>query len=262
LKQAAEKLAQASTFTREPSSPAPRVKDRIAMAAARVGWSYLRAVGNKCVPLCVDHEGRALSPTERIRTLRLMPNNGRPVLVVYWIADVLTLAILPFCEPASRQLLRSVDVFVDATLEGHVTGRLIELLGGRYRMLQLPGHPGRLKQLHEVMAERASCALAVDGGGPYRQVGTGLPTLSSALGALIVPVAARASRTVTLAPRSRVRVPLPGCRVALAIGDALSVAREAPRRLAAEQVRDALDRLGAVADQVLRAAADSRSEGA
>lgn len=228
-----------------------RAEFRVVAAAARIEWRYLRAVGKRCAPLCVDHEGRALSTAEMTRVLRLTGDDRRPVLVVYWIRDALALAVLPFSESAVRHFIRSVAVLVDTTLAGRITGRLIELLGGRYRMLQPPGHADRLRRLHEIITERASNALAVDGRGPYRQMGTAVLSLASALDALVLPVAARASRTVTVAPRSKVRVPLPGCRIALVIGEPMSVGRGNARRVAAAQLRDALDGLGMVAQRVL-----------
>jgi lysophospholipid acyltransferase (LPLAT)-like uncharacterized protein len=59
------------------------------------------------------------------------------------------------------------------------------------------------------MTRRSSCAFPVDGGGPYRQVGTGIVTLAASLRAAIVPLAAVVRPAVPSLHGSRVRVPLP-----------------------------------------------------
>lgn len=112
-------------------------------------------------------------------------------------------------------------------------------------MLERLGRPERLEQLCGVVRRGGSYAFAVDGGGPYFEVGTGVATLARALRAFIVPIAVTASPALPVPHRSRISFPLPHCRTTLAIGTPIDGLQADRRRVVAE-VRAALVSLGGV----------------
>lgn len=211
---------------------------------AHAEMSYLRSIapGGSCV--CMDGLGSALEPLEVSAALGY---TSGPVLLVYWIADAMPVALLPFIHPAFRETAREVRFVFDDTFWGRVCARFQEGLGGRRTVLARRGNPDRFRQLRSLMAGRESCALAVDGGGPYRFVSTGLASLAGALGASIIPVAVRTTPGLTVPKPSRVRVPLPRSRVAVVIGAPIPVRRNASRSRVADEVRRALNELGSIA---------------
>jgi hypothetical protein len=163
----------------------------------------------------------------------------------------LPFATLSFANAGLLAFARRFRFLIDDTLGGRLSGYSIASVGGRYAMLALPGNPLRLKQVSAVIAERGSCIFPVDGGGPYREVGTGIIGLAASLRAAIVPLSVQASRTLTFPHRSRLRVPLPGGRIVVGLGEPIMVRKDTPRRETAAAVKQSLDRIEALARQQL-----------
>lgn len=214
---------------------------------AQVLRRYLRMTGRHSSCVYLDSTGRAAQLEKMTESLVEMTDRGRPVLLTYWISDALVVAMLPFVEPSLFKVVGDLKCLVDDTFGGRVAAQYIESLGGRHTTLALPDDPERLRQVHGVISQGGSCAFPVDGGGPYRQVGTGLIALASSLDAAIMPLAASATRKMPLGHRSKVQLPLPGGKLVVATAGPITVAREADRRRMAAVVKQSLDALdGAV----------------
>jgi hypothetical protein len=213
-------------------------------AAAHVLRAYLRRVARRSVYVAVDAAGTPL-PVDGLA--EHVGRFGERLIATYWIDNALPFATLSFANPGLLAFARRFRFLIDDTLGGRLSGHAIASVGGRYAMLALPGNPLRLKQVSAVMAESGSCIFPVDGGGPYREAGTGIIGLATALRASIVPLTVQGSRAVIYPHRSRLRVPLPGGRIVVGVGDPIAVGKETPRRAAAARVKEALDRLETVA---------------
>lgn len=168
---------------------------------------------------------------------------GRRLLFVFWSADAMAFMLLPFVQSSLRRFLPELQFLFDDTIGGRLSAEFLRSLGGQSTILGLPGSPLRLERLRCVVADRRSCVFAVDGGGPYRRIGTGVVTLATTVGARIVPIAIRARPSIAITPFSHVAVPLPGCRVGAAFGPPIAVSRASDRRTVAEEVRQTLESL-------------------
>ncbi len=168
---------------------------------------------------------------------------GERLVATYWIDNALPFATLSFGHPGLAAFAKTFRFLIDDTFGGRLSGYAIGSVGGRHAMLALPGDPLRLKQVSAVMREGGSCIFPVDGGGPYREAGTGIVGLAVALAAPIVPLSVQASRAWTYPHRSRIRVPLPGGRIVVGVGDPIAVHKSDPRRAVADRIKESLDRL-------------------
>jgi hypothetical protein len=200
----------------------------------------VRFVARRSRYAAVDQGGRDL---EIAKLEQVVANYGAPLIATYWIDNALPLATMLFAHPGLEAFARRFRFLIDDTFGGRVSGYSIDSAGGRFVMLALPGNPLRLSQVSAVIAEGGSCIFPVDGGGPYREVGTGIIGLASALRASIVPLSVQASRSFAYPHRSRVRVPLPGGRIVIAVGAPIAVRRQDPRRETAALVRNSLNEI-------------------
>jgi len=215
---------------------------------------YLRAVARRARVAYADENGRALAPADVDAHVDALIARPQPIVATYWIDNALGVALLPFVDTAFARLLSTVTCVIDDTFAGRVAGRLIEGIAGRCALLPLPGDPERLAQVHGLMTRRSSCAFPVDGGGPYRQVGTGIVTLAASLRAAIVPLAAVVRPAVPSLHGSRVRVPLPRARLGVVFGRPVAVGRDDDRRALAVRLRTTLNDLDTLARVVARRA--------
>ncbi len=234
--------ARAATRTAPASDPS-----RLEVALARGVLAYLRGVARSCDAVWVNEAGSRLSAADVDRSLAGLERRSQPVVLSYYITDALGVALLALKDGAFIRLMRSLRCLVDETVTGRVSAAMIRSLGGRYVLLPRPGHPDRLRAVHGVMLEGGSCCFPVDGGGPYRRVGTGIIGLTVALHAVVVPLAVALAPAPTLAPRSRVRIPLPRTRMTAVMGDPIEVRGDMDRRDTAAALQRALDRLAAAA---------------
>lgn len=212
-------------------------------ALARAFEPYLRWVGRLGRWAWTDARARHLKVGEIEAKLSSLTQRTQPIIITYYIADALGVAALGLMHQQFGDLLRSVRCLVDDTVAGRASGSLIAHLGGRMSLLPRADDPDRVRAVYAVIRGGESCAFPVDGGGPYREVGTGIVGLAVSLRATIVPIAVRARRAVVLAPRSRVRVPIPGSWIVGAIGTSVAVARAGDRRAVAGELKRALDEL-------------------
>lgn len=235
------------------SQPSARTRDAAGALVARPGAldamlarmvePYLHWIARSSEWAWTDSQGRLIDGTQVDPRLASLTARGQPFILSYYIADALGVATLGLMHVEFRRVMRGLRCLVDDTLAGRVSGALVEHLGGRFALLPRPGDPDRLRGVQGVIRSGGSCAFPVDGGGPYREVGTGIIGLAASLNAAIVPLAVRVTPAVVFAPQSRVRVPLPGCRAVAAMGDDIPVARGGDRRAAAAALKHALDAL-------------------
>lgn len=216
---------------------------RVDAVAVRLLERYLRVVARRGHARVVGAGGAVLGAAAITRGLASRAPD-RPRLIAYWGADALAIASLPFLERAFLDAVREVTFLFDDTFGGRVCAGLIDQLGGRCVMLARPGRPERLEQLRDVVRRGGSYAFAVDGGGPYFEVGSGIATLARTLRAHVVPVAAAASTAVPWVHRSRISFPLPGCRITTAIGEPIDGVALDRARVAAD-LQASLVQLGA-----------------
>jgi lysophospholipid acyltransferase (LPLAT)-like uncharacterized protein len=144
-------------------------------------------------------------------------------------------------DPAIRGFFGSVRFLLDETVGGRTSGNVIKRLGGRYLLLHRSPHVERLRQLRHVIEDGDSCAFAVDGGGPYFQTNTGIIGLAASMGAAIIPIGARATPALTVPGGLQLQVPLPRCRVGVAVGTPIEVGGRDDRQEAAGRLKIALD---------------------
>jgi len=232
---------------------APEVLRSSARLTGRMLRAYARIVGRRTTCRWTDARGRLLDDDALLSAFGCTDGDG-PTVVVYWIRDAMAVVTLPYARPVFRRILSEFRLLPDDTVGGRASAAYFRDLGGRYRLLALPGTRERLRQLAQVIREPISCAFAVDGGGPYGHVGTGLIGLAAAINARILPIAVVAKPSIVAAPSSRVRIPLPLSRVVGVVGESLRVQRHSDRRQIAEQVRSSLNALGAAAGILARAA--------
>lgn len=217
-----------------------------ALAAGRMLQLYARIVGKRARCRWTDSRGRVLSDEDLLGAFGCLGGTA-PAIVVYWIRDAMAVVALPYARPAFRRIVEHIRLLPDDTISGRACAAYFQNIGGQFHLLALPGDHDRLRQLAKIIREPISCAFPVDGGGPYGRVGTGLVGLAAAIGARIVPISVWATPAIIAAPRSRVRIPLPSCRLVGVVADEIVVDRHSNRRLVAEQVRESLNNLGEIA---------------
>jgi lysophospholipid acyltransferase (LPLAT)-like uncharacterized protein len=222
----------------QPASPSGHAIEAV---GARALHRYLRSLARCGVARYVDDGGRLLDPGDVRRALAPRAD-GRPLLPVYWGADAVAIALLPFLEATFLEAAQRLTFLFDETFGGRVCAGLVAQLGSQSVMLARAGRPERLEHLSFVMRRGGSFALAVDGGGPYFRVGTGVASLARALKAVVVPLACTATPAVPWLHRSGISFPLPRCRVTAAIGRPIDASR--PRQTVVEEIQAALDSLG------------------
>jgi lysophospholipid acyltransferase (LPLAT)-like uncharacterized protein len=212
-------------------------------AAARTLGRYLQWTASRSRLAYMDESGRCLDVPTADSLIRSIMASGQPLIVTYWIADALAVALLPLVDDAFADLMASVTCVIDDTFAGRIAGRYIEEIAGRSMMLALPGDLERLRQVQALMRARASCAFPVDGGGPYRTVGTGIVTLATTLRAAILPLAAFTHRAFPPIHRSKVRLPTLSPDLHVAIGRPIVPAAHEDRRVEAARVAASLNAL-------------------
>src|SRR6266446_6363077 len=175
LRPEAAEAVPASPFPVSLEKPMPQRHSAIAAlerGAARALTRYLCWTASRAHLECLDETGAPLDAGLADGRIVSAMTSGRPLIVTYWIADALAMALLPLIDPAFAELMASVTCVIDDTFAGRVAGRYIAHIDGRSLMLALPGNVERLRQVHALMKAGSSCAFPVDGGGPYGTVGT------------------------------------------------------------------------------------------
>jgi lysophospholipid acyltransferase (LPLAT)-like uncharacterized protein len=108
--------------------------------------------------------------------------------------------------------------------DGELVGRVVAGWGTRSVEGSRRGGTEALRAAHRLLADGVSVGIAPDGPlGPRERAKEGAVALASLSGRPIVPVAWTASRAVTLSSWDRLQLPLPWSRVAVALGEPITV---------------------------------------
>src|SRR5207244_1658383 len=113
-------------------------------AAARALTRYLRWTASRSRLVCMDETGTPVDTRIADGLIVSAMTSGRPLIVTYWIADALAVALLPLIDSAFAELMAAVTCVIDDTFAGRVAGRYIAHIEGRSMMLALPGDSARL----------------------------------------------------------------------------------------------------------------------
>jgi len=147
----------------------------------------------------------------------------RPVVVCYWIEDVLPLITVAFHK--SLRLsdglagIAEIGWVCDDTWGGVITACTIERFGGRPILLPWTRVGPRIAAVQRFLRAPGATGIAVDGHGPYGRIGQSFVRLLRGMGAVAVPIAVGAAPSRHIRLRARLEVPCRGSRIACFVGD-------------------------------------------
>lgn len=156
--------------------------------------------------------------TAQLAKLRRHVTDDNQVLAVFWHGNFFSLFVL------ARGM--NAVILTNDSFRGRVIAGISRRFG--YRPVLLPAASGGngLSVMIELFMKRPGlAALALDGpSGPYHRIRSGATYLSAHNGVRLVPVGVASERKITLTFRwDRQEIPLPGSRVALAVGDLIDL---------------------------------------
>jgi hypothetical protein len=170
------------------------------------------------------------------------------VIVPFWSAHQLTIALLALERFGLRPALSRFEIVADDSFAGEVVFRMGEKLGLTMRRIHTRGNAKRLEDVSAWMRNPTPFFIAVDGGSTYGTVPTGIVRMAARLRSTIWPVAIRAKPHVHV-PGLVADFPVPrASRVALAIANPFRFDRVKPVAEAALDLKTALDVATAAAD--------------
>lgn len=164
----------------------------------------------------------------------------RSLLFFHWSEDEVPRLIV--AQRLGAGLGKDVSYVTDDTVGGRVGARLLATLGHQTVPLRISRPAQRLRDTRRILCTKGSLSISADGRGPYGTINRGLPQLALRRDAVAVPVSVVASRALRLRRPAPVTLPLPGARLAIAIGSPiLPIYREEQDALArfAEGLREA-----------------------
>lgn len=166
-------------------------------------------------------------------------DSGAPFIFTAWHCHLLsTIFAWPRLVPSARPPVLMASPSRDGEFIAEVARGLgfVVLAGSR-----LKGGLQTLRTLSEYLQQGHPVGLIADGSrGPARRVQKGVPFLAREAQVPIIPVAAQASRKITLNTWDRFEIPWPGCRLVYAAGPPLWVPATA-RAPELEEKRQALE---------------------
>src|SRR5437899_227667 len=148
------------------------------------------------------------------------------VIVPFWSSDQLTIALLAAERHGLRQALSRFEIVADDSMGGEIMWQVGEKFGLQMRRIHTRGNPSRLEDLAQWLRHPTPFFIAVDGGGVYGTVPTGIVRMAARLGSTVWPVAAHPSRHVRV-PGIIADIPLPGTNVGVGVSRPIHVARSA-----------------------------------
>jgi lysophospholipid acyltransferase (LPLAT)-like uncharacterized protein len=158
------------------------------------------------------------------------------VVVPFWSAHQLTIALLALERFGLRPALERFEIVADDSFGGRVMRRLGESLDLTMRPIHTRGTPQRLEDVGSWLRNPAPFFIAVDGGSPYGTVPTGIIRLAARLKSTLWPLAVRA-RPSLRCPGIVAEIPLPRATVALAVASPMMVNRREPVEQAAADLK-------------------------
>ena len=186
--------------------------------------------------------------TRQLEKLRQLAAGRSPVLVLFWHGKYFPLFAIAEGLHAT--------IFAGDSFRGEVISNLSRRFGYDAQLIAA-NHNGRSADCIRTAYKSAKLgALAVDGPlGPFHVVNAGTVSLASELGLLVVPVSVASSPKMVLTKRwDRRELPMPFARVALAVGEPISVPNGLVRRELADfaaKIRASMDETDSLAARLL-----------
>jgi len=192
-------------------------------------WRALRlGIAKIMAPALLSVSLRALERTLRLEVVgggELLDRwaRGERVIVSFWHNRLVVMPMLAPGEP--------LCVMVSEHRDGEIALRAVRRLNIRaVRGSATRGGVKSLRQLIRAYHEGFNLVIVPDGPrGPCYEVKLGIIQLARATGATIVPISWASSRGTRLRSWDRLIIPLPFSRVALVVGDFLTVPRDGDR---------------------------------
>jgi len=172
------------------------------------------------------------------------------VIVTFWSAQQLTIALLAAERFGLRPALERFEVVADDSIGGVIMQAIGRGVGVKIRPIHTRGNPERLRDVGMWLRNPAPFFIAVDGGSAYGTIPTGIIRLAARLRSTIWPLAIRA-RPVVRCPGLIAEIPLPRAALALAIAEPLVVDRQVIVATASRELKVRLDRATSIAGSLL-----------
>lgn len=145
------------------------------------------------------------------------------VVLYYWNVDAVALAVLVASSgPRMGHVWSRIEVVHDESFGGRISRDMAQGFGFGTRSLHWGREDRRARDLVALMRSHSCVAIAVDGHGPYGEVGGAFARLMGKLDAVAVPVAVVASEYWSLPVRARIAVPRARSCVAAVAGRPIS----------------------------------------
>ncbi|MDG2307365.1 MAG: hypothetical protein P8R42_22490 [Candidatus Binatia bacterium] len=162
---------------------------------------------------------------------------NRHFILYYWIEGALPL-MLYGCRGGGL-LGRDLAFVCDETLSGGIAADVLRRLGWEHMLLR-HRRPGTLaRDVGKLVRATGSIGIAVDGRGPYREVGSSFARLARQSEAIAVPLGIRVRGSLSLPLPGPVAIPRKGTQVDLALGQPVDCSLEVADLL--ERLQSALD---------------------
>jgi lysophospholipid acyltransferase (LPLAT)-like uncharacterized protein len=223
-----------------------------ASALGRVSAASLRLIGRHAT-LHVTSADRELESDQTCRPFagKLLHDAAQGhVIVPFWSAHQLTIALLALEQFGLRSALARFEVVADESFAGEIMCVMGERLGLTMRRIHIRGNAKRLEDVGAWMRDPKPFFIAVDGGSSYGTVPTGIVRMASRLRSRIWPMAIRA-RPCARVPGLIADFPLPGAEVALGVANPLVIDRAMPVAGTARLLKHCIDTATAAADALL-----------
>lgn len=172
------------------------------------------------------------------------------VIVPFWSAHQMTIALLAFEQFGFRRALAQFEVIADESLGGEIMRVMGERLQLTMRTIHIRGNAKRLEDVSAWMRNPMPFFIAVDGGSTYGTVPTGIVRMAARLRSTIWPIAIRARPSFRV-PGLIADFPLPGAEIALGIANPLVVDRTVPVAVVADLLKQSIDTATVASDAVL-----------
>lgn len=200
---------------------------------------------------------RALATTLRIQVSgaeRLVPSwrQGQPLIYVVWHGRIL---LAPWAHEWLRRThgARRVAVLASHSRDGEIVSRYVRCFGlDVIRGSSSRGGATGLRQFAATVQAGADVALVPDGPrGPRGQLRPGVVALAALTGVPVVPLGLGARPARRLSSWDQFLLPLPFARCAIAFGEPVTLARDADRARAGQELERALNEATTVADRLV-----------
>jgi hypothetical protein len=223
-----------------------------ATAIGGAAATYLRAIAPKVTVAA----GASMS----LASLRAVRDRhpDRKLVVFYWIRDVLPMMLVDWKQRlATSDPSEDIQFVCDDSYGGRVAESVLRRLGRRTQALRWQRPLERIRDVQRILRSKAPMGIAVDGHGPYGQVGETFARLLSGSATLAVPVSAVARPSWVMPLRSRLLLPAPRAMASLSLGAPILADHERPT--SAEELQRALESVRATADAAAEPNAAIRS---